>query len=61
LTKEKPVSSITAAQLAQELLGKTVYVDWPYLKEALVMMMACLAFMPFNNRIVTTCSFIVSA
>lgn len=36
LTKEGPSDDINTAKVAQDLLGKTIYVDWPYLKEAVV-------------------------
>jgi hypothetical protein len=35
LTKEHAVDDVDASQV-QDLLGKTIYVEWPYLKEALV-------------------------
>jgi hypothetical protein len=36
LTKEQPTDDVDASRV-QDLLGKTVYVEWPYLKEALVL------------------------
>jgi hypothetical protein len=36
LTKEQPTDDVDASRV-HDLLGKTVYVEWPYLKEALVL------------------------
>jgi len=36
ILKDQPTDQINAVQL-QDLLGKTIYVNWPYLKEALVL------------------------